>query len=132
MKVGFVCGVFDLFHPGHVLMLRECKEYCDYLIVALNKADNLSADKNIPIFTFEQRKSIIESCRYVDEVMLYNSEEELLEILKNRKIDIRFLGDDYKNKSITGHNLGIVIHYINRDHGFSTTSVIKNILSRYQ
>lgn len=125
MKIGFTCGVFDLFHAGHVLMLQECKEHCDYLIVALNRAENISEkinpNKKKPIFSIEERVLIMDSCKYVDEVLTYNSEEELLEILKNKKIDIRFLGDDYKGKPITGTDLNIEIYYTNRSHGLSTS-----------
>jgi glycerol-3-phosphate cytidylyltransferase len=125
MKIGFTCGVFDLFHAGHVLMLQESKEHCDYLIVALNRAENISEkinpNKKKPIFSIEERVLIMDSCKYVDEVLTYNSEEELLEILKNKKIDIRFLGDDYKGKPITGADLNIEIYYTNRSHGLSTS-----------
>lgn len=125
MKRGFACGVFDLFHAGHVLMLKECKEHCDYLIVALNKAENISAainpGKKKPLFTIEERKLIMASCRYVDEVLVYNSEEELLEIMKSKNIDVRFLGEDYKGKPITGDDLGVEIYYTNRGHGLSTS-----------
>jgi glycerol-3-phosphate cytidylyltransferase len=125
MKIGFTCGVFDLFHAGHVLMLQECKAHCDYLIVALNRAENISEkinpNKKKPIFSIEERVLIMDSCKYVDEVLTYNSEEELLEILKNKKIDIRFLGDDYKGKPITGADLNIDIYYTNRSHGLSTS-----------
>jgi glycerol-3-phosphate cytidylyltransferase len=125
MKIGFTCGVFDLFHAGHVLMLKECKEHCDYFIVALNRAENISEkinpNKKKPIFTIEERVLIMDSCKYVNEVITYNSEEELLEILKNKKIDIRFLGDDYKGKPITGADLNIEIYYTNRSHGLSTS-----------
>src|SRR5687767_8587176 len=100
MKVGFACGVFDLFHAGHVLMLAECKQHCDYLIVAINKAENISADvnpgKTKPLFSFEERSLIMQSCRYVDQVIGYNSEKELYAILASTKIDVRFLGEDYK------------------------------------
>ncbi len=125
MKIGFTCGVFDLFHAGHVLMLKECKEHCDYLIVALNRAENISEkinpNKKKPIFTIEERVLIMDSCKYVNEVITYNSEEELLEILKNKKIDIRFLGDDYRGKAITGADLNIEIYYTDRSHGLSTS-----------
>jgi glycerol-3-phosphate cytidylyltransferase len=131
MKVGFACGVFDLFHAGHVLMLRECKEHCDYLIVAVNAAENYSdkinPGKRKPIFSLEERKLILENSRYVDHVLTYNSEEELLDILKSSGIQIRFLGEDYKNKPITGQDLGIEIWYTNRDHGISTTQIIKRL-----
>jgi len=131
MKIGFACGVFDLFHVGHVLMLKECKANCDYLLVALNKADNLSADKNKPVFSIEERKLIMESCRFVDEVIVYNSEEELYQILKTKNIGLRFLGDDYKSKLITGADLNIPVHYVDRSHGFSTSALLKKILERY-
>jgi glycerol-3-phosphate cytidylyltransferase len=132
MKIGFTCGVFDLFHAGHVLMLKECRENCDYLIVALNRAENISETinpgKSRPIFTLEERKLIMASCRYVNEVLEYNSEEELLAILKTKNISIRFLGDDYRGKQITGSELNIPIYYTNRDHGLST-SLYRNRLA---
>jgi len=131
MKVGFACGVFDLFHAGHVLMLRECKEHCDYLIVAVNAAENYSdkinPGKRKPIFSLDERKLILENSRYVDHVLTYKNEEELLDILKSSGIQIRFLGEDYKNKPITGQDLGIEIWYTNRDHGISTTQIINRI-----
>lgn len=132
MKVGFACGVFDIFHAGHVLMLKECKEHCDHLIVAVNRAENISGDinpgKNKPVFSLEERKMVIANSRYVDEVMEYNSEEELYDIMKTKKIDLRFLGDDYQGRSITGSDLNIPLHYIDRSHGYSTTSAIDKIL----
>lgn len=125
MKIGFACGVFDLFHAGHVLMLKECKENCDFLIVALNKAENISGEinpgKKPPIFSIDQRKLIVESCKYVDKVIIYNSEEELLKILETEGISVRFLGEDYRGKKITGEHLQIPIYYIDRSHGFSTS-----------
>ena len=131
MKIGFACGIFDLYHPGHVLMLEECKKHCDHLIVALNSAKNLSDEKNPPIFTLEERKMILASTKFVDEILTYNSEEELLSLLRSKKIDVRFLGEDYKTKPITGNDLNIPIHYINRDHGYSTSTLIKKILRRH-
>lgn len=130
MKYGFACGVFDLFHPGHVLMLEECKKQCDYLIVALNSAQNLSPSKNQPIMNLEERRLILLSCRFVDEVIVYNSEAELLKIIQERQIDIRFLGEDYINMPITGSEVGIPIHFINRGHGYSTSVLIKRIKDR--
>lgn len=131
MKIGFTCGVFDLFHAGHVLMLKECREHCDYLIVALNKAEHISSSinpgKQPPLFTIEERKLIMSSCRYVDEVLEYNSEEELLNILKTKSISIRFLGEDYRGRPITGADLPIEIYYTDRSHGLST-SLYKNRL----
>ena len=125
MKIGFTCGVFDLFHAGHVLMLKECRAHCDHLIVALNRAENFSEQvnpgKQPPLFSIEERKIIMASCRYVDEVLEYGSEEELLNILTSKKIGIRFLGDDYRGKPITGAGLDVELYYTNRSHGLSTS-----------
>ncbi len=125
MKIGFTCGVFDLFHAGHVMMLDECKSNCDYLIVALNRAENISETinpgKKKPIFSIQERVTIMKACRFVDEVITYNSEEELLEILQTKNITIRFLGEDYKGKAITGSDLPIQIHYTDRSHGLSSS-----------
>ncbi len=125
MKIGFTCGVFDLFHAGHVLMLKECKDNCDYLIVALNKAENIDPSvnpgKKKPIFNLEERKLIMSACKYVDEVLEYNSEKELLDLLKSKNITIRFLGEDYRGKKITGEELLIEIYYTSRGHGLSTS-----------
>jgi glycerol-3-phosphate cytidylyltransferase len=125
MKVGFACGVFDLFHAGHVLMLQECKANCDYLIVALNRAENISEKinpgKQKPIFTIEERVLIMKACRFVDEVMTYNTEDELLDILKTKNINIRFLGEDYRGKAITGSELNMELYYTDRSHGLSTS-----------
>lgn len=127
MKTGFACGVFDLFHAGHVLMLKECKEHCDYLIVALNRAENIdpriNPGKKPPVYSLRERELIMKACRYVDEVITYNSESELLDILKSRKIDVRFLGEDYRGKAITGAELNIPVHYTDRSHGWSTSSI---------
>lgn len=131
MIIGFACGVFDLFHAGHVRMLKECKENCDHLIVALNKAENLSKDKNTPIYTICERIEILESCKYVDEILVYNSEEELYELMRSKKIDVRFLGADYKSKPITGADLHVKIYYTDRAHGLSTSGYLKKIIERY-
>ena len=129
MKKGFVCGVFDMYHAGHVLMLKECKENCDYLVVALNKADNIdysiNPNKTKPLYSIEERVTIIESCSFVDEVLTYDSEEELYTLMKGLGLGIRFLGDDYKGKPITGSDLNIPIYYTDRSHGLSTSKYKK-------
>ena len=129
MKLGFTCGVFDLFHAGHILMLEECKKNCDYLIVALNRAENLPPEKNKPIFTIDERVMLLKNCSLVDEVLTYNSETELEELLKKIKPFVRFLGDDYKNRKITGADFSNEIYYTNRSHGLSTSNYIKQILA---
>ena len=125
MKIGFACGVFDLFHAGHVLMLQECKANCDYLIVALNRAENISEKinpgKQKPIFSIDERVLIMKACRFVDEVITYNTEDELLDILKTKNIHIRFLGEDYRGKAITGAELNMELYYTDRSHGLSTS-----------
>lgn len=138
MKVGFACGVFDLFHAGHVLMLQECKEHCDYLIVAVNSTKNIdygiNPGKNQPVYSLEHRVMILESTKYVDKVMVYDSEEDLEKILKSEKIDIRFLGTDYKGKPITAPDAVKEIYYTSRDHGLSTSKyrqLIENKKTEY-
>ena len=122
---GFVCGVFDMYHAGHVMMLKECRENCDYLIVAVNEAENIDTKinpgKKLPLYSIEERVMIMGSCKYVDKVLTYNSEDELLALMKKYSPDIRFLGDDYREKKITGSELNIRIHYTDRSHGLSTS-----------
>src|SRR4051812_36966822 len=105
MKTGFACGVFDLFHAGHVLMLEECKRNCDFLIVAINTAESfdnkINPGKRKPVYSLKERVMIMKACRYVDEVLTYNGEKELLQILQTKNIDVRFLGEDYRGKKIT-------------------------------
>lgn len=126
MKKGFICGVFDLFHYGHILALRECRSYCDHLTVAVNKAENIdkkiNPDKKPPIFPAEHRVELLKECKLVDDVLVYNSEEELMDLLRSGKYEVRFLGDDYKGKSITGTNLTPEIYYLDRSHGMSSSS----------
>lgn len=136
-KIGFACGAFDLFHAGHVLMLKECKQYCDFLIIAVNKGETFSSEinpgKKRPIFNYEERKMIMENSRYVDLVIGYSGEEELLQLLTNLPFDIRFLGEDYKGKPITGDGLVPEIFYNDRSHGLSTSLYrerIEKILSQ--
>ncbi len=127
MKKGFACGIFDLFHPGHVRMLKECKEHCDYLYVGLNIASHLPDEKNKPVFSAPERKEILESCKYVDEVLCYDGEDQLLHLIRSLEIDIRFLGEDYRGRNITGDSPGITIHYTNRSHGYSSTVIRSRI-----
>lgn len=102
MTKGFLCGVFDLFHYGHILALRECKQHCNHLTVAVNRAEHLdysiNPGKKQPIFPIEQRVALLKECRLVDEVLVYNSEDELRQILTENSFDVRFLGDDYREK----------------------------------
>lgn len=125
MIKGFACGVFDLFHAGHVMMLQDCSKNCDHLTVALNKAENIdeqiNPNKKPPVYSFEERKMILEACKYVDEVVEYNTEEELTKIMETGNFHIRFLGDDYKGKPITAGDAIKKIYYLDRSHGLSTS-----------
>lgn len=131
---GFACGVFDLYHPGHVLMLEECKKHCDHLTVALNTAEDfdekINPGKRNPVFSLAERKMVIGSVRYVDEVIEYDSEERLTEIMTDGNFQIRFLGDDYKGRPITAPEAIEKIHYLDRSHGYSTTAIVERLLNR--
>ena len=131
-KVGFACGVFDLFHAGHVIMLEDCKKHCDYLVVGINTADDIdpaiNPGKKKPVYSFEERKLIMGSIQYVDEVVGYSSEEELIELMSSGRFHVRFLGDDYEGKPITGPGLIEEIVYLDRSHGYSTSSIRNRIL----
>src|SRR3989344_1776585 len=121
---GFTCGAMDLLHAGHVLMLKECREQCDHLIVGLQTNPSIDRpDKNKPIETLEERKIRLEGCKYVDEIIIYDTEADLYELLKKIKPDVRFLGIDHKSKPFTGDDLPIKIIFNSRDHNFSSTNL---------
>jgi len=123
-KVGFACSSFDLLHSGHAIMLKDCKTVCDYLIVGLQTDPTLDRpEKNKPVQSFEERKIMIESIKYVDKVVEYSTEDELLALIKEINPDIRILGTDWKGKPFTGHELDIPIHWHVRDHGYSTSNL---------
>jgi glycerol-3-phosphate cytidylyltransferase len=126
--IGFTCSCFDLLHAGHILMLKDSKKQCDYLIVGLQTDPTLDRiEKNKPIQSLEERKIQLEAVKYIDEICIYNSEKDLYELLKEIKPDIRILGSDYKNKGFTGDDLDIKIYYHHRSHNFSTSNLRKNI-----
>lgn len=127
-RVGFVASSFDLIHPGYILMLREAKTVCEHLICALHKDPSIERNsKNQPIQTLEERLLVLESIKYVDEVVVYDSEEDLRRLLVGIDPDIRILGSDYKNKEFTGSDLPIEIHWHKRDHGWSTSGLRRRI-----
>ena len=122
MKKGVIAGNFDVLHPGYIAMFKEMKKHCDCLIILLHTDPSIERPQKLtPILSSKERKEMLESLRYVDDVIRYTYEEQLLDLLKMGEFDIRFLGDDYINKPFTGDNLKIPIHYMNRDHGWSTT-----------
>jgi glycerol-3-phosphate cytidylyltransferase len=122
MKVGVIAGNFDVIHPGYMQMFKECKGQCDTFIVLLHEDPTVERpDKLQPILSIDERKEILLGIRYIDMVFSYARENDLYQLLKIIRPDIRFLGTDYIDKDFTGRSLGIPIHWIRRDHGWSTT-----------
>ena len=122
MTKGVIAGNFDVMHPGYIEMFKEAAANCDCLVVLLHTDPSIERPEKIkPILSVEERKAMLLSLIYVKEVARYTYEEQLLDLLEIGEFDIRFLGDDYKGKPFTGDNLKIPIHYLNRDHGWSTT-----------
>ena len=133
-KVGFTCSCFDLFHAGHIMMLKEAKSVCDYLIVALQTDPTIDRpEKNKPIQSVVERFIQLESCKYVDEVVVYATEKDLLDILHSYPIDIRVVGEEYRDKDFTGKSLEHIEMYYNaRKHSFSTTELRGRVIERYK
>ena len=121
--VGFTCSCFDLLHAGHVIMLRESKELCSKLIVGLQTDPTIDRpDKNEPVQSLMDRSEQLDAIKYVDQILLYETEGELYTLLKNLSPDLRFIGADWKDKPFTGHDLPIEVYYTNR-YGHSTTKL---------
>lgn len=128
MNIGFTCSCFDLFHAGHIMMLKECKDNCDYLIVGLQTDPTIDRPtKNKPIQTVFERFIQLQACKYVDEIVVYGTEGELLDVLLSYKINIRFVGEEYRAKDFTGKSL-VPIHYNTRKHSFSTTELRQRVI----
>ncbi len=130
MKKGFTAGAFDLCHAGHMLVFKECKNVCDYLIVGLQTDPSLDRpEKNKPVMSLEERGIILESVKYIDEIVVYEREADLYNILKENKlgIDIRIVGADWRGKEFTGHDLPIPVHFNARDHDFSTSELRRRV-----
>ena len=135
--VGFTSGYFDIMHPGHIMMLKECKRYCDYLIVGVNEYKNKTPQpdgrfKKEPIWSPDERLLMASSCKYVDEAFNYDVEIDLYEFLKNNQdnIDVRIVGADHKGHPFTGEDLDIEVIFNSRDHDYSTTNTIKLIVEK--
>jgi glycerol-3-phosphate cytidylyltransferase len=129
MKIGFTCSTFDLLHAGHIGMLREAKANCDVLIVGLQSDPTIDRPdtKNKPIQTMVERYAQLNALKFVDEIVPYQTEQDLVDILELFQLDVRFLGDEYKEKEFTGKDIcrkrGIELHFNKRDHRFSTTDL---------
>ena len=134
MIKGFTCGTFDLLHAGHILMFKEIRSQCDFLVVGLQTDPSTTDEsyrgkkKHKPIETIEERKIKLEGCKYIDQIILYNTEADLFNLLKKLKPDVRFLGADWKDKHFTGENLPIKVIFNSRDHDYSSSNLRKRIL----
>ena len=128
MKIGFTCITFDLLHAGHVQMLREAKSQCDYLMCGLQIDPNVDRpEKNKPIQTVVERYTQLKAVRYVDEIIPYSTERDLMDILELYTIHIRILGEEYRHKEFTGKDIcqerDIELYFNNRAHRFSSTTL---------
>ena len=131
-RIGFVASSFDILHPGYVMMLKECKDNCNYLVVGLHENPSWGRDnKNSPIMSLHERVLVLKSIRYIDEIAPYNNEDELVNLLKFYSPEVRFLGSDYNTeemkKKLTGYFVCRNIHYINRFHDYSSSEIRKEI-----
>jgi len=128
-RVGITASCFDLFHAGHILMLMEAKENCDRLVVALQSDPTIDRpEKNKPVQALSERYIQLEACKYVDQIIPYDTEADLYNLLAGYDWDIRFLGSDYHGRTdYTGQDLHIPIHYCARKHDYSTTNLRKKI-----
>jgi glycerol-3-phosphate cytidylyltransferase len=131
MKTGFTCSTFDLFHAGHLLMLEEAKKQCDYLIVGLQTDPTIDRpkEKNKPVQSVFERFIQLEACKYVDKVIPYATEKELIDILLSYHIDVRILGEEYMEKDFTGMELGMEFYFNQRKHSFSTTELRQRVVA---
>jgi len=127
-NITVIAGNFHVIHPGYIIMFNECKKHCDNLLLLLHDDPSIERpDKITPILSLEERIMVLSSLKQIDQIITYQTESDLYKILKKTKIEIRFLGDDYKGKSFTGNDLGFPIHYLDRSHGWSTTKFKKLI-----
>ena len=125
-RVGITCSTFDLFHAGHVIMLEEAKRQCDYLIAAIQVDPTLDREtKNKPVQSIIERQIQVSACKHVDEIIVYSTEKELEDIFMALPIDVRILGEEYKDTEYTGKEIcmkrGIELYFNKRDHFFSSS-----------
>ena len=122
MVKGVIAGNFDAMHPGYIKMFNEMKQHCSVLVVLLQTDPTIERPNKLkPVLSTDERKNMLMSLEDVDDVVRYTYEEQLYDLIKMGEFDVRFLGDDYIDKPFTGDDLKIPIHYLNRDHGWSTT-----------
>ncbi len=138
MKIGFTCGAFDLCHAGHMLMLKDAKAQCDRLVVGLHDDPSNGEDvtyrlatggtfKNRPVMSLDERLEILNGIKYIDEIHIYRTEEELLNLIKMVQCDVRIVGSDWKGKPFTGHELPCEVYFHHRNHDYSTSNLRKRV-----
>ena len=135
MKIGITFSAFDLLHAGHITMLEEAKRQCDYLIAALQTDPTIDRpEKNRPTQSVVERYIQLKGCKFVDEIVPYATEQDLEDILRSFRIDVRIIGDEYKDKNFTGRSYceekGIVLYFNVRDHRFSSSSLRKEVTEK--
>lgn len=135
MRVGITFSAFDLFHAGHVKMLEDAKRQCDYLIVGLQTDPTIDRpEKNQPTQTVVERYIQLKACKHVDEIVPYATEQDLEDILRSFKIDVRIIGEEYQDKNFTGRayceEKGIELYYNKRDHRFSSSGLRKVVAEK--
>jgi cytidyltransferase-like protein len=123
-KIGFTAGNFDLLHPGYIYTFETAKEHCDYFMVFLQRDPSETRfTKYKPVVPLYERYKTLMSIKYIDEVVCYDDEDDLLRLIEFYKPDVRILGDDYIGKRFTGDHLSIDVIYTTRSHGWSTTKI---------
>lgn len=137
MKIGITASAFDLLHAGHICMLEEASRQCDYLIAAIQTNPNLDRSaKNAPAQSVVERYIQLRGCKYVDEIIPYETEKDLEDIFASMDIHIRILGVEYKDKDFTGRDMckkrGIELYFNERSHDFSTSELRRRITDRSQ
>ena len=135
MKVGITFSTFDLLHAGHIQMLREAKEQCDYLICGLQIDPSLDRpEKNSPVQTIVERYTQLNAVQYVDEIIPYSSEKDVEDILGMYHINVRILGEEYREMDFTGKDIckkrGIQLYFNKRDHRFSSSDLRRRVAER--
>ena len=133
MKKGITFGAFDLFHAGHVMMLEEAKTVCDYLIVCIQSDPSLDRkEKNKPVQSIVEREIQVSGCRYVDEVIIYDTELDVLDIIDTIDWDVRIIGEEYRNKDFTGRDHTLDKCYFNtRPHNFSSSELRQRVSNEH-
>ena len=130
MRIGFTCSTFDLFHAGHVMMLEEAKKQCDFLIVGLQTDPTIDRPdtKNKPVQGVFERWAQLKACKFVDQIVPYSTERELRDILLSFPINVRILGEEYKDKEFTGYDIPMEFYFNQRKHSFSTSELRQRVI----